>query len=177
MDKLLNTNEVAQFLNVKPITIRRKAATGEIPAVKFGNRYRFDKSQIDRWLVHKDKENPMQILVIDDEPLIGQLFGTSLGEHSYQLTTTLSSLEALELFKTRHFDLIFLDLLMPELDGAELFRQIRQMDGKTPVVIITGYPDSDTMSRAMKYGPITVLKKPFYSEQIHDVIQSLDMGY
>ena len=65
---------------------------------------------------------------------------------------------------------------MLELDGAELFRQIRLMSSSIPVIIITGYPDSEIMNRAMEYGPITVLKKPFDSKQIHDAIHSLSKG-
>ncbi len=84
----------------------------------------------------------------------------------------MNSLEALELIKNRHFDLIFLDLVMPELDGAELFRQIRLENSGVPVVIITGYPDSEIMNRAMEYGPITALKKPFTGEEIVSTIHN-----
>ena len=126
--------------------------------IRIGNRLRFDK--------------PVHILVVDDEPVIGQLFKASLNEHIYQVTTTLSSLEALELVGNRHFALIFIDLLMPELDGAELFRRIRQMDKNIPVAIITGYPDSDLMRRAMKCGPFTVMQKPFSSDDILNIARS-----
>jgi len=170
MAKLLSTKELAEYLNVTPLTVRRKALTGEIPSVKIGNLLRFDKKKIDRWLMGKSNGRLIQILVVDDEPLVGELFKDSLNELGYQVTTTLSSIEALKLLNTRHFDLIFLDLLMPELDGVELFRRIRQQNKKTPVAIITGYPDSDMMSRAMKYGPFTVLKKPFTSDDILDTV-------
>ncbi len=118
----------------------------------------------------------MHVLVVDDEPIVGQLFKDSLNETEYQVTTTLSSLEALELLNSRHFDLIFLDLLMPELDGAELFRRIRQMYRELPVAIITGYPDSDLMNRAMEYGPFTVMKKPFNSDDIMNIVRSFIQG-
>jgi excisionase family DNA binding protein len=171
MNKLLSATQLAEYLNLKPVTIRRKAKSGEIPSIKIGNRLRFDKKQIDKWLLERTRESPVHILVVDDEPLIGGLFKDSLNEHRYQVTTTLSSLEALELIGNKHFDLIFLDLLMPELDGAELLRRIRQMDNHIPVVIITGYPDSDLMNRAMEHGPFMVMKKPFDSNQILDAVR------
>ena len=170
MAKLLSTKELAEYLNVTPLTVRRKALRDRIPSVKIGNRLRFDKKKIDRWLKGKSNGRLIQILVVDDEPLVGELFKDSLNELGYQVTTTLSSIEALELLKTKHYDLVFLDLLIPELDGAELFSHIRQMDRKIPVAIITGYPDSDMMSRAMEYGPFTVLKKPFTSDDILDTV-------
>ncbi len=172
MDKLLSTKKLADYLDMNPITIRLKAKSGEIPSIRIGRRLRFDKQQIDRWLQRNTKGRVIYILVVDDEPLVGQLFKESLNNPSYQVTTTLSSLEALELIKNRQFDLIFLDLLMPELDGAELFRQIRLENSGVPVVIITGYPDSEIMNRAMEYGPITVLKKPFAGDSILNMLNS-----
>ena len=176
MDRLLSAKEVAEYLHVKPITVRRKAQSGEIPSIKIGHRLRFDKKQIDRWLQSNTRGRPIHILVVDDEPLVGELFKESLNENIYQVTATLSSLEALELVSNKHFDIIFLDLLIPELDGAELFRRIRQMDKDVPVAIITGYLDSDLMKRAMEYGPFTVMKKPFNSDDIMNVVRSFVRG-
>lgn len=113
-----------------------------------------------------------QVLVVDDEPVIGDLIKNTLEIGNYQVTTTLSSLEALELMGRQHFDLCFLDLLIPELDGAELFRRIRQMDKELPVAIMTGYPDSDLMRKAMEHGPFTVIKKPFVINDILNVARS-----
>ncbi len=171
-DKLLSVKEVAEYLNVKPVTVRRRANSGEIPSIRIGNRIRFHKQQIDKWLLERTRGRPVHILVVDDEPLIGELFKESLNEPGYQVTTTLSSLEALELMGNKHFDLIFLDLLIPKLDGAELFRHIREMDKDAKVVIVTGYPDSDLMRRAMAYGPFMVMKKPFSGEDILNTVNS-----
>ena len=66
--------------------------------------------------------------------------------------------------------MIFLDLAMPELDGAELFKYIREIDKDVPVVILTGYPDSEVMARAMECGPFSVIKKPFV---INDIITAI----
>ena len=175
-NRLISVKEVAEYLNVKPVTVRRKANSGEIPSVRIGNRIRFHKQQIDRWLLEHSNGRLVHILVVDDEPMVGQLFKNSLSETGYQVTTTLSSLEALELLNNRHFNLVFVDLMMPELDGAELFRRIRNIDKKIPVAIITGYPDSDMMRRAMEYGPFTVLKKPFTDEDILSTIHSFIEG-
>ena len=176
MDKLLSTKELAEYLNVAPLTVRRKTLTGEIPSIKIGNRLRFDKQQIDRWLLDRSNRRPVQILVVDDEPLVRELFMDGLNEPSYQVTTTLSSLEALELIGNKYFDLIFLDLVIPELDGVEVFKRIREADRNVPVVIITGYPDSDLMNKALGYGPLTVMKKPFTSDDILNTTRSFIEG-
>ncbi|MFC1995672.1 response regulator [Chloroflexota bacterium] len=176
MDKLLTTKIVAEYLNVKPITVRRKAQIGEIPSIRIGNRLRFDKKQIDKWLLQRSNVRPVHILVVDDEPSIGQLFIDSLSEPHYQVTTTVSSLEALELIDNIHFDIICLDLDMPELSGAQLFYRIRMVDKDIPVAIITGSPVIDLMIEAMEYGPFMVLKKPFTSNDIIGAFRSLIQG-
>jgi len=155
-----------------PVTIRRKAQSGEIPSIKIGNRLRFDKQQIDKWLLEKSNRGPAQILVVDDEPVVGDLIKNTLELGRYQVTTTLSSLDALEIIKQKRFDLIFLDLLMPELDGSELFKHIRETDKEVPVVIVTGYPHSEVMEKAMEYGPFTVIKKPFVINDVLSAVRS-----
>ncbi len=176
MKEIFNVQELAEYLKINRKTLQRKAREGEIPAFKLGRQFRFDKEQIDKWLQRSSRGRPVHILVVDDEPLVGQLFKDSLNETGYQTITTLSSIEALELIDNRHFDLIFLDLLIPELDGAELFRRIRQIDKQIPVAIITGYPDSEVMRRAMEHGPFMVLKKPFTGDDILNAVQSFVEG-
>jgi len=172
MEKLLSASQLAEYLNLKSVTVRRKAQKGEIPSIRVGNRLRFDKGEIDRCLRRRFDSRATHILVVDDEPVIGQLFKDSLYEDCYQVTTALGSLEALELVRNKHFDLVFLDIFMPNLDGAELFQRIRQMDKDIPVIIVTGHPDIEPMRRAMEYGPFTVMKKPFNSSDIISVVNS-----
>ena len=76
------------------------------------------------------------------------------------------SIIGLELVKKENHDLVFLDLKMPIMDGTELFRQIRESKPDLPVTIITGYPDSDLMMRALAYGPLGVISKPFNGSDI-----------
>jgi excisionase family DNA binding protein len=172
VDKLFTSEEIADYLKLDAVTIRRKAARGELPSIKVGKQYRFDKDQIDKWLLQKTTGSQANILVVDDEPIIGNLFQASLDKSAYKVTTCLDSTEALFLVSNNPYDLIFLDLVMPGLDGSELFRHIRDVDQSVPVVIITGYPDSDLMNRAMQHGPFLVMKKPFDNDDIVNVIRS-----
>lgn len=172
MNQLMTPQELAEYLNLNPTTVIRKAKKGELPAIKIGRQFRFDKDEVERWLLQRTVGRPAHILVVDDEPTIGMLFKESLESHGYRVTTTLSSREALELLGKTHFDLIFLDLLMPELDGSELFRRIKEIDAHVPVAIITGYPDSELMKKAMNYGPFLVMNKPFTDGDILKTVRS-----
>lgn len=171
-EKLLSTAKVAEYLDMNPITVRRKAQSGEIPSIKIGNRLRFDKSQLDGWLRENSNRRKFRILVVDDEPLVGELFRAALEPAKYDVTVREKSAEALELIAGNEYDLYFLDLMIPEFDGAELFRRVRMKDTEVPVAIITGYPDSALMRKAMEHGPFTVLKKPFSHVEILSTVHS-----
>jgi DNA-binding NtrC family response regulator len=71
------------------------------------------------------------------------------------------------------FDLIFLDLVMPGLDGSEVFKRIRKIDEHVPVAIITGHPDSELLAKAMEQGPFIVMKKPLDIYEIRKTVYSL----
>jgi len=174
MDQLLTPQEMAKYLKLNHTTIIRKAHKGEIPAIKIGKQFRFDKSQIDKWLTQQTVGRQAQILVVDDEVAIGQLFRDSLERNGYQVTALSSSLEALEMLSRQRFDLIFLDLAMPELDGSELFRQIRKIDKQVPIAIITGYPDSDLLKKAKEHGPFMIMIKPFTSDEILQAVHTFN---
>ena len=67
--------------------------------------------------------------------------------------------------------MVFLDLKMPLMDGAEFFRQVRLVKPDLPITIITGFPDSDLMMKALTHGPLGVIKKPFLGS---DILAALD---
>ena len=172
MQELLTPQELATYLKLNHTTVIRKANKGEIPAIRIGKQFRFDKNQIDKWLFQQTVGRSAHILVVDDEPFIGQLFRDSLEKNSCHVTTITSSLEALQVVTRQHFDLIFLDLAMPELDGSELFRRIRQIDKQVPIAIITGYPDSDLLNKAKEHGPFMIMIKPFAENEILQAVHT-----
>ena len=78
--------------------------------------------------------------------------------------------KGLEYVSQQDFDLIFLDLKIPGTDGAEILREIRRINPGLPVIIITGYPNSEMMDRATKYGPLGIMLKPFNDSEIINVV-------
>ena len=104
--------------------------------------------------------------MIDDDRAICLLFTDTLEAEGYQVTTVNDPHEALELVKGGNYALLFLDLKIPEMDGAELLKQIRAVKPEMPVTVITGYPESDLMMKALDYGPLGVMKKPFKGSDI-----------
>lgn len=162
----MTLEEVADYLRVTQKTIHRLLERRGIPAMRVGRQWRFDKALIDVWLHKSSAEIVADILIIDDDETLCTLFQDTLQGEGHTITTVSESSKGLELVKDRDYDMGFLDLKMPGIDGAELFRQIRVIKPDLPVIIITGYPDSDLMMRALAYGPLGVMRKPFRSSDI-----------
>jgi len=74
-----------------------------------------------------------------------------LQDTGHFVTSTNQASEGLALVKNGDFDLVFLDLMMPVMDGAALLREIRAVKPSLPVTIITGYPDSELLMNALSY--------------------------
>jgi len=161
MIELMTVQEVADYLRVTEKTIYRLLKRGNIPATKVGHQWRFEKNSIDEWLHQNSVGAGATILVVDDEEVIRQLFKETLEELGHTVILAESGSEGLEQVKQRDFALVFLDLKMPGMDGAELFRQIKTIKPRLPVTIITGYPNSEMMARALAQGPFGVMNKPF----------------
>jgi len=166
MGKLITVEELAQRLRLTKRTIYRLLSKGDIPAIKVGHKWRSDEEVINAWLHPEIRGDGKRILVIDDDPVIGILFKEALGKRGYTVVTAGNGAEGLEYVNRLGFGLIFLDLKMPKMDGAEILRRIRNVKPQVPVTIMTGYPDSDIMNRALQQGHFSVMKKPFSTADI-----------
>lgn len=172
MAKLMTIEELEQYLRFTRKTIYRLLKKGSIPATKIGNKWRFDKEVIDKWLHHDMKGVKACILVIDDDELIRSLFKEVLEEQGSTVVTADTGAKGLAYVMQQDFDLIFLDLKMPGIDGAEILREMRGVKRGLPVIVITGYPDSEIMDRAMKQGPLGIMLKPFDDSDIINAVNT-----
>ena len=172
MADLMTLEEVAQYLRVTEKTIYRLLDKRGVPAARVGHQWRFDKAVIDIWLRQSSTEAETRILVIDDDETICSLFKDTLEDAGYKVTAVTDSYEGLELVKNEDYDLVFLDLKMPGLDGAELLGQIRAVKPEMPVTVVTGYPESDLMMKALNYGPLGVMKKPFKGSDVLTTVRN-----
>lgn len=172
MPELMTVEELGQYLRFTKRTIYRLLKQGKIPVVRIGNKWRFDKDAIDNWLRRSMRGVKARILVIDDDEVIRSLFKQTLEEEGHAVVTAATSADGIEYATRLDFGLVFLDLKMPEMDGAEVFKRIRSVKPELPVTIITGYPDSEMMHRALKQGPLGVMDKPFDASDIVAAVNS-----
>ena len=166
----MTVGEVADYLRVTKKTIYRLLGQSKIPATKVGNQWRFKRSSIDDWLQRNSVGAKASILVIDDEEIIRALFKETLEELGHEVIAVETGAEGLELVKQRDFELVFIDLKMPGMVGDELFGHIKAIKPRLPVTIITGYPDSGMMARALAQGPFGVMNKPFGESDIINAV-------
>ena len=172
MAELMTVEELGQYLRFTKKTIYKLLKQGSIPALRIGNKWRFDRKAIDDWLHQSLIKKKTHILVIDDDDIILSLFQEILESEGHKVVTAGTSAEGIECFGQQDFNLIFLDLKMPDIDGAELLKQIKSTKPAVPVTIITGYPGSEVMERALKQGPFGVMEKPFDANDIISAVNS-----
>jgi CheY-like chemotaxis protein len=110
-----------------------------------------------------------RILVIDDDEGIRKLFLLSLEGKGFQIDTAESGEKSIELMQQTKYDLIYLDLKMPGMNGVETLRELRKMNKDVPVYIITAFHEEyfDQLKAVEQDGiDFELLKKPFDSEQL-----------
>jgi len=170
MKDILTVKEVAEYLRMNQMTIYKMAQKGEIPAFKIASNWRFRKEEIDEWLNQKAKIKK-SILVVDDEPALCRLLEANLIADGFDVEIAMGGKEALEKIKQRNFDLILLDLLLPEMDGVQTFKEISKIDSQIPVVMMTAYPNNGLVETAIAEGVQFILRKPFDLSEVQRIIR------
>lgn len=177
MSEVITTKKAAQFLGVHVETIRRLARTGSIPSFKVGKDWRFRMSDLQAWIDKNQTDfRKGRVLVVDDEENILRMLERLLTVSGYEVTTTVNGFEAINLIARQRPDVVLLDLDMPVLNGPDTLKKIQEFDAPPPVIIITGYPDSDLMMQAINLGPVLVLPKPVGTKQLISAIELARKG-
>ncbi len=107
-----------------------------------------------------------RILCVDDEDVILDSFRKILVLDGYSVDTVNSGPEALSLIKSHHYDFLFTDLKMPEMDGVEVAKSVKSLRPDIDVIIITGYATVETAVECMKYGAMDYVQKPFTEDEL-----------
>lgn len=101
-----------------------------------------------------------RILVVDDDAAITATFENILGGEGYEVATATDGVQAIELARSRPFDVILLDLVMPTIDGLDALRRLREVAPPARVVILSAYIEPDREAEAFRLGAEAVLSKP-----------------
>jgi DNA-binding NtrC family response regulator len=102
-----------------------------------------------------------KILVVDDEDIVRTSCSRTLSPEGYEVRLAKNGAEGLKMAKEERFDLVLTDLKMPDMDGIEVLRIIKEQWPETAVIIVTGYQTVDTAVKAIKLGAYDYIEKPF----------------
>jgi excisionase family DNA binding protein len=171
--EILTIRDVAAYLKLPVSTVYRLAERRDLPGHKVGRQWRFHKSVLDEWFRQHAASARSTILVVDDEEALRELMTTALQTKQRDVLTAGSGEEALEIVKRQDVDLVLLDLSMPGLNGVQTFRELHGLRPGLPVVIVTGYPDSELMAQALEIGPFTMISKPVDLHQIQKTVDRI----
>jgi len=106
------------------------------------------------------------IHIIDDEPIIHEVLGDLLASEEYEVEKSFNGEEALEKHSSRSFDLVLLDLLMPGIEGMEVLKNLKKIDPRATIIIITAYASVESAISAMKSGAFDFVQKPFKHDEL-----------
>ena len=114
----------------------------------------------------------VKILVVDDDSFACESCEMILTETEaeYTVETTLSAKEALEKIEEEMFDIVIVDLVMPDIDGIEVLQSIRESHPEIIVIMITGYPTIETAVEAQRLGAFDYVLKPFTPDELSIVV-------
>ena len=107
-----------------------------------------------------------KILVVEDEPGIGQFLLEGLSEEGFDVLLVADGIQASEQMFRFHPDLILLDWMLPQKSGIELLHEFRVVDQETPVILLTAKDTLDDTLTGFKEGANDYLKKPFHFEEL-----------
>lgn len=108
----------------------------------------------------------MRILVIEDDASTAKNLQLALKSENFVVDTTSSGEDGLEIARHYDYDLIILDLMLPDIDGYEILRRLRAVRVSTPVLILSGLGDIDDKIKGLGFGADDYLTKPFNKEEL-----------
>ena len=117
-----------------------------------------------------------RVLVVDDTKNIRMLLEKTMQMEGFTVETASTGTEGLEKIRSGSYDLIFLDIKLPEISGTEVLRKIRAENINTPVIIITAYPTVKNAVDCVQLGAITYLQKPFTADRLKNILSQFNIN-
>lgn len=107
-----------------------------------------------------------KLLIVDDEKGYREVLSVVFGDEGYEVRTAVHGRAAVAMIKKENFDLIISDVRMPDMDGIEMLRKVREIDREIGVIMMTAFGTIDTAREAFKLGADDLVQKPFNNEEL-----------
>ena len=114
-----------------------------------------------------------KILVVDDEPAIRELLSSFLEIMDYEVESALNGKDAIEIIEKNNFSIIISDVKMPDINGIDLLKKVKEFNKKIEVILITGFPNNEDREQALKLGAYAYIPKPFKLQIIANILEEI----
>lgn len=112
-----------------------------------------------------------RILVVDDEEIVIKSCLRILGGGDYEVETARGGREALRKVETSSYDVMILDIMMPDMGGLEVLRRTKEIHPDLYVIMVTGLPQNATVVEAKKLGACDYIAKPFEPDELKLIVR------
>jgi DNA-binding response OmpR family regulator len=116
-------------------------------------------------------ESSEKILIVEDEAIIATFISRALKSHGYFVTVTRKGKDALEKVQASHYNLVLLDIGLPDMTGTEILKKIRETNHDTIVIMITGNPRLDSSIDSVNHGADGYIVKPIREKDLVDIVE------
>ena len=114
---------------------------------------------------------PPHILVMEDETSMAKGIEMVLKEEGYAVDLAMNGQSALDKFSERAFDILVADLRLPDMDGMEVIKEVKDRRPETEAIVVTGYPSVSSAVDSVKIGVFDYLRKPFTDDQLMGAVK------
>jgi excisionase family DNA binding protein len=171
---LLSIKEAANHLRLPLSSLYYRVERGRIPVIQIGGRLRIKKSSLEGHLLGRDMRGRPAGLVVENDPVLQEQFRTLLRKTGFSRTLVGTARAAMTQLRKERFDLMFLDLQLPDAPAEEVYKRARQMDPGLQVIVVTDHLESDIINRILQSSsPVTFLRKPLKFEHLVQTVTTL----
>jgi len=113
-----------------------------------------------------------KILIVDDNKDFADVFCDILRANNYDAHSCYGGVQAIEQTKDSEFDVMFLDIMMPDMDGVETLKEIKKIQPDATVIMMTGYSVDEMVHKAIEQKATDVIYKPFDIDKVLNMLQN-----
>lgn len=126
-------------------------------------------------IINKSNNSHFEILLAEDDESVSEVLADLLESHSYKVSLAVTGHEVLNLMKDKEFDLLLIDKKMPEMDGIECIKKIRETNQNLPIIMASGSQIDETESGLAELKINKIIKKPYQFPEILSAIEKLSI--
>jgi len=114
------------------------------------------------------------ILIVDDNQDLADGLAIILEDENYQVSVAYNGADAINTFDDSHFDIVFVDIKLPDMNGMEVYQHINKENPKVRVVMMTGFRIEQVLAEVIEKGNVEILRKPFNMMRIEEILKEVE---